>query len=59
MFISPGLHAVLLIIRTVSLHDSVARLAFCEHPVWTALNILLGVLLKKNSYISLNQNFNI
>lgn len=44
---SPGLHAVLLIIRTVSLHDSVARLAFCEHPVWTALNILLGMLLQK------------
>ncbi|XP_066259964.1 nuclear pore complex protein Nup205 [Euwallacea similis] len=38
-----GLHAVLLLIRTVAEHDPFARVALCEHPVWSPLGILLGL----------------
>ncbi|XP_060535293.1 nuclear pore complex protein Nup205 [Cylas formicarius] len=38
-----GLHAVLLLIRTVAQHDDFSRLAMCEHPGWSPLTILLGL----------------
>lgn len=38
-----GLHAVLLLIRTVADHDEFSRLALCEHPGWAPLTILLGL----------------
>ncbi|XP_030766141.1 nuclear pore complex protein Nup205 [Sitophilus oryzae] len=39
-----GLHAVLLLIRTVAEHDEFSRLALCEHPGWSPLTILLGLI---------------
>ncbi|CAH1968892.1 unnamed protein product [Acanthoscelides obtectus] len=38
-----GLHTVLLLIRTVAEHDEFSRLALCEHPGWSPLTILLGL----------------
>ncbi|VEN41265.1 unnamed protein product [Callosobruchus maculatus] len=38
-----GLHAVLLLIRTVAEHDEFSRLALCEHPGWLPLTVLLGL----------------
>ncbi|EFA00605.1 nuclear pore complex protein Nup205 [Tribolium castaneum] len=38
-----GLHAVLLLIRTIADHDEFSRLALCEHPGWAPLTILLGL----------------
>ncbi|XP_019753417.1 nuclear pore complex protein Nup205 [Dendroctonus ponderosae] len=38
-----GLQAVLLLIRTVADQDQFVRLAICEHPGWTPLNVLLGL----------------
>ncbi|XP_057651912.1 nuclear pore complex protein Nup205 [Diorhabda carinulata] len=38
-----GLHAVLLLIRTVAEHDEFSRLALCEHPGWSPLSTLLGL----------------
>lgn len=38
-----GLHAVLLLIRSVADHDEFARLDLCEHPGWAPLTILLGL----------------
>ncbi|KAJ3662888.1 hypothetical protein Zmor_007206 [Zophobas morio] len=38
-----GLHAVLLLIRTIADHDEFSRLALCEHPGWAPLSILLGL----------------
>ncbi|CAH1168718.1 unnamed protein product [Phyllotreta striolata] len=39
-----GLHAVLLLIRTIAEHDEFSRLAFCEHPGWSPLTNLLGLI---------------
>lgn len=39
-----GLQAVLLLIRTVAEHDEFSRLALCEHPGWSPLTILLGLI---------------
>ncbi|KAJ8924600.1 hypothetical protein NQ315_000750 [Exocentrus adspersus] len=38
-----GLHAVLLLIRTVAEHDEFSRLAMWEHPRWSPLAVLLGL----------------
>ncbi|KAB0795840.1 hypothetical protein PPYR_09901 [Photinus pyralis] len=38
-----GLHAVLHLIRTIADYDDFSRLALCEHPGWTPLTILLGL----------------
>ncbi|KAJ3635241.1 hypothetical protein MTP99_008161 [Tenebrio molitor] len=38
-----GLHAVLLVIRSIADHDEFSRLALCEHPGWAPLSILLGL----------------
>ncbi|CAH1170192.1 unnamed protein product [Phaedon cochleariae] len=38
-----GLHAVLLLMRTVAEHDEFSRLALCEHPGWSPLTVLLGL----------------
>ncbi|XP_074042758.1 nuclear pore complex protein Nup205 [Leptinotarsa decemlineata] len=38
-----GLHAVLLLIRTVATHDEFSRLALCEHPGWSPLTVMLGL----------------
>lgn len=38
-----GLHAVLLLIRTVAEQDDFSRLAFCEHPTWSPLTVMLGL----------------
>ncbi|KAF7266032.1 hypothetical protein GWI33_020609 [Rhynchophorus ferrugineus] len=38
-----GLHAVLLLIRSVAEHDEFSRLALCEHPAWSPQTILLGL----------------
>lgn len=38
-----GLEAVLELVRVVADHDDSARIAFCEHPSWTTLAILLGL----------------
>lgn len=38
-----GLHAVLRLIRTIAENDEFSRLALCEHPDWTPLTILLGL----------------
>lgn len=38
-----GLHAVLLLIRTVAEHDEFSRLAMCEHPGWSPLSVMLGL----------------
>lgn len=38
-----GLHTVLLLIRTVAEHDEFSRLALCEHPGWSPLTNLLGL----------------
>ncbi|XP_018577858.1 nuclear pore complex protein Nup205 [Anoplophora glabripennis] len=38
-----GLHAVLLLIRTVAERDEFSRLAMCEHPGWSPLNVMLGL----------------
>ncbi|RZC40322.1 nuclear pore complex protein Nup205 [Asbolus verrucosus] len=38
-----GLHAVLLLMRTIADHDEFSRLALCEHPRWAPLSILLGL----------------
>lgn len=38
-----GLHAVLLLIRTVADEDEFSRIALCEHPGWVPLQVLLGL----------------
>lgn len=38
-----GLHAVLMLMKTVSDNDDFSRLALCEHPGWAPLNVLLGL----------------
>lgn len=38
-----GLHAVLLLVRTVAEQDEFSRLALCEHPAWSPLTVLLGL----------------
>ncbi|CAH1259504.1 unnamed protein product [Diabrotica balteata] len=38
-----GLHAVLELIRAVAEHDEFSRLALCEHPGWSPLTVLLGL----------------
>jgi nuclear pore complex protein Nup205 len=38
-----GLQAVLLVTRTVATYDDVARVALCEHPSWSPLQVLLGL----------------
>lgn len=38
-----GLHAVLCIIRTIAKNDEVARIALCEHPTWSPLHVLMGL----------------
>ncbi|KAG5873933.1 hypothetical protein JTB14_014533 [Gonioctena quinquepunctata] len=38
-----GLHAVLLLIRTVATYDEFSRLALCEHPGWSPLTVMLGL----------------
>lgn len=38
-----GLHTVLLLIRTVAEHDEFSRLAMCEHPGWSPLSVMLGL----------------
>ncbi|XP_075154690.1 nuclear pore complex protein Nup205 [Haematobia irritans] len=39
-----GLRAVLEVIRAVTSHDEVARIAICEHPNWNPLFTLIGLL---------------
>ncbi|XP_055523518.1 nuclear pore complex protein Nup205 [Wyeomyia smithii] len=39
-----GLQAVLQVIRAVANHDEVARVALCEHPNWSPLHVLLGLI---------------
>lgn len=38
-----GLHAVLLLIRTIANNDNFSRLALCEHPGWAPLSVLIGL----------------
>lgn len=38
-----GLQAVLALIRTIAEYDDFSRAALCEHPAWSPLNILLGL----------------
>lgn len=38
-----GLHAVLGLIKTVADNDSFSRIALCEHPIWSPLTVLLGL----------------
>lgn len=38
-----GLQAVLKVIQAVATHDEVARSALCEHPGWSPLHVLLGL----------------
>lgn len=39
-----GLQSVLRLIRTIVLHDPVARIALAENPVWMPLLVLIGLL---------------
>ncbi|XP_058819266.1 nuclear pore complex protein Nup205 [Topomyia yanbarensis] len=39
-----GLQAVLQVIRAVATYDEVARVALCEHPNWSPLHVLLGLI---------------
>lgn len=38
-----GIHAVLGVIRTVAEYDDFSRLALCENPGWSPLNVSLGL----------------
>lgn len=38
-----GMHAVLAVIRTVAEYDDFSRLALCENPGWSPLNVSLGL----------------
>lgn len=34
---------MLKVIRSVAIYDDVARIAFCQHPTWSTLNVLTGL----------------
>lgn len=37
------MRAVLKVIRSVAIYDDVARIALCQHPTWSTLNVLTGL----------------